>query len=455
MSKICKQCGGVSKETATFCAICGSKYLQNLPQMRCCAKCGNQLGERAIFCGNCGSRYETKTEKEIKHENDCTNCGGYLRSDVRFCGICGAEQKKTKSENRSQEDGKIPVASQTDARTGNPQTELLMTELPKTELPKVAVTQEKQGPSKEMETVKQNYTKNIVEPLDTDVRVAAKAALKVGKLFENNAEATDIAGEVSFTQALPSPASFLQAVNPIKHLTRGFLKIIKGFALAGKDKKKIIPAIILATIWITLTLLPALGIDMSSVRWLNWLTFAQGGIRGGITGIVGGVIGKGILAYLITGVFVNLINRHNPFKPYINSAKKFFLAFALKNLQQTALLILGAGLALIAFNFITWNASSMNNMAGIAAFFLAMRSMSGRYGFLKQLAASLITKKGCLVDMAAVNRLMGGWAVGFAFGTALSFVKYAYIGYATGGVAVIAAMVLFIVSAPGKGAVTV
>jgi len=415
MSKICKQCGGVLKETATFCGICGTKYIQDSPPIRSCARCGNLLGEKANFCVNCGSSYETKPVQEVKHDNVCTNCGGYLKSDVRFCGICGAEQKQTKLVDIPQQDSKIPVAS----------------------------------------TVIQSSVKTIVEPINTAAKVAVKAASTVEKLFENNAEAMDIVGEVSFTQALPSPLSLLQVVNPIKHLLSGFLRIIKGFSKAWKDKKKLIPAIILAVVWITLTLLPALGIDLSRVRWLNWLTFAQGGIRGGISGVVGGVIGKGILAYLLTSVFLSLINRHNPFKVYINGAKKFFSAFAIKNSHQTALLILGAGLSLIAFNFITWNASSMNNMAGIAAFLLAVRSMSGRYGFLKQLAASLITKKGCHVDMAAVNRLMGGWAMGFAFGTALSFVKYAYVGYATGGAAIIVAIVLFIVSAPRKGAVTV
>lgn len=415
MSIVCKQCGCVLKETATFCGTCGTKNIQDLPNTRCCIKCGNRLSEKAYFCG-----------------------------------ICGTEQKQTKPADLPQEDSKIPVAFQIDTEIESPKKVRS-----KKEGPKTAVIQEKQVTSKAIETGIHNSAKTIVVPLDTVAKVSVKAALKVEKLFENDAEARDIAGEVSFTQALSSPSSLLQVVNPIKHLLGGFLRIIKGFAQAGKDKKKLIPATILAVIWITLTLFPALGIDTSRVRWLNWLTFAQGGLHGGISGIMGGVIGKGILVYLITGVFINLTNRHNPFKAYINGAKNFFSAFALKNIHQTALFLLGVGLGLIAFNFITGNASPMNNMAGIAAFFLAVRSMSGRYGFLKQLTASLITKKGCLVDMAAVNRLMSGWAMGFAFGTALSFVKYAYVGYAAGGATIIAAMLLFIVSTQRKGAVTV
>ena len=290
---------------------------------------------------------------------------------------------------------------------------------------------------------------------NTKFCVVCGATCKVEKLVEYDAKAMDISGEVAFTQALPSPSSLLQAVNPIKHLFGGFSRVIKGFGQAFKDKKKLIPAIILAIIWVTMTLLPLLGVDMSKVRWLSWLTFAQGGLRGGVTGILGGIIGKGIFAYFIMGIIINLMNKQNPFKPYINGTKKFFSAFALKSLKQTALFILGVGLALIAFNFMTWNASSMNSMAGIAAFFLAIRAMSQKAGFLKQFIASLITKKGCKIDMAAVNRLMAGWAMGFALGTALSLINYRYIGYISGGVIVVGGIVLFILSKQGKGAVVV
>lgn len=285
--------------------------------------------------------------------------------------------------------------------------------------------------------------------------VTRKEVLKIEKIVEYAAEATATGGEVVFMHDFSSPIPLLQVVNPIKHLLSGFGRMLKGFGQAIKDKKKLIPAIIIGVIWVMMTLLPLLGVDMSKVGWLSWLTFAQGGLRGGITGMLGGVIGKGILAYFFMGIIINVINKQNPFKTYIQGAKKFFSSFAFKNLKQTALFILGMGISLIVFNFITWNASSMNSMAGVAAFFLALRSMSGKYGFLKQLVSSLITQKGNKIDMEAVNRLMGGWTIGFAFGTALSLVKYRYIGYTTGGVVLIVAMVLFIVSSQGKGAVAV
>ncbi|NLY37669.1 MAG: zinc ribbon domain-containing protein [Firmicutes bacterium] len=115
------------------------------------------------------------------------------------------------------------------------------------------------------------------------------------KMTANAVLASASAGEVCFAHSLPQ--DFSTTIDPLKCLLQGLTGLFRGFGAAFKDKKRWIPALILALTWFILMLLPLLGVNPMPVKLLSFLTFAQGGTSGGLFGVMGGVLGKGVFAY--------------------------------------------------------------------------------------------------------------------------------------------------------------
>ena len=273
------------------------------------------------------------------------------------------------------------------------------------------------------------------------------------KMAANVSFASATAGEIRFAHALPGDLS--ATIGPLKCILQGLMGLFRGFGSAIKDKKRLIPALILALIWFTLTLLPSLGINPMPVRWLSFLTFAGGGTSGGITGLVGGVVGKGVFAYFLMSLVLPLARGQKPFSGIGSGLKQFFPAIGAKNPAQLAPLLLGAGAALIGFNFMAGNASLQNSMVGIAALLLSLRALSGKAGFLRRFIGALVAKKtseGKIIDASAINRIIAGMTAGFALAVPLSAVRFTDFGYILGIPAVLAGILLYIIASRAKEA---
>lgn len=289
---------------------------------------------------------------------------------------------------------------------------------------------------------------------ETQVAIAKTLAVpSVGEaatMTENAAFAPASAGEVCFVHVLPQ--YFSTATGPFKCLIQGLTGLLRGFGATFKDKKRWIPALILTLGWFSLTLLPLLGVNPKPVRWLSFLTFAQGGTKGGITGFVGGVFGKGVFAYFLFSLVVPLTRRQKPFAGITGGLKEFFSAMGAKNPKLLAPLLGGAGAALIGYNFITGNASLQNSMAGIAAFLLSLRALSNQAGFLRRFFLSFSQKARAngTSTGADASRLMAGWAAGFALGVVLSALKIGSFSLLSGAALLAAAIVLGLISRGSK-----
>jgi len=244
----------------------------------------------------------------------------------------------------------------------------------------------------------------------------------------------------------------LQALSPAKVLISGATGVVKGIGAAFKDKKKLLPAVILAATWIVLTLLPALGINPIPMQWLSWLTFAQGGMRGGIggaalgtvTGFLGGVLGKGIFAGLITAFITAIIHKRSPLKSISDGFRHLLPAFNFKDKSNIGFVLTGAGLAFIGYNFMAGTASLTGTMAGIAAFLMTLKALGGKAGFLRDLLGGFLAKNK-KEDTGAVNAVIAGMASGFALSVPLSLTPWVFAPYAAGAASLITGIVLSIV----------
>jgi hypothetical protein len=222
-----------------------------------------------------------------------------------------------------------------------------------------------------------------------------------------------------------------------------------------RNPKQLVPMLVLSVLWLILSMLSALDINPQPVRVLSYLTFAQGGMYNGMLGAVGGVIGKAVFAYFVSVLILPIFSGKNPFKGLGGGIKSFFRGLAVNSANALGQLFIGIGLAMIAFNFFTGNASTINNMVGIVGFVLAIRSLWRRAGFFWGFLLSMSNKlsKGRAPTQMAVNRIVSGYAVGSAAGVGLSTFQMPYLPYAIGIVLLIVGIVLGIAGKTRKEAI--
>ena len=230
---------------------------------------------------------------------------------------------------------------------------------------------------------------------------------------------------------------------------RAFTESFKAFL---KDPKKLLPTLALAAIWLFISLLSAKGINPWPVKMLSFLTFAQGGMYGGVLGALGGVIGKAVFAYGVSVLILPLFSGKNPFREMGGGFKGFIAALTVQGANAAGLLLLGAGLALILFNFFTGNASAVNSMAGVLGFVLALKVLFNRGGLIWGLllgAANRLTG-GRTPSQATVSRVVSGFAAGSALGVILTFPPLPYLPYLSGAVLLVAGLVIVLTAKQGR-----
>lgn len=252
------------------------------------------------------------------------------------------------------------------------------------------------------------------------------------KVHTSRAPAT--AGEITLSQeifVLPVP----EAGNTLAVFGSGLSRLLANMQAAFRDKKRLIPALVLAVLWIVLIFLSRADTDTAPVKILSWLTFAQGGLNGGLISQIGGILGKGLLAALFTSLIID--------KSTLSQMKEGLstLAAGLKGEKQTlASWLLGTALALILYNIMAGSTSIQNSMAAIACLGLSLRGLAGGGGFARQLFTSIFYKK--TKQTASGNRFMAGWAAGFAIAFVFSVLPGGFNGYILGGIFLMAAVIV-------------
>ena len=126
-----------------------------------------------------------------------------------------------------------------------------------------------------------------------------------------------------------------------------------------------------------------------------------------------------------------------------------FQALSFKQSGSIGPMLLGAGIALIGYNFMTGTASLSGTMAGIAALLMTVKSLGSRAGFLRNLLGGLLAKNK-RIDTSAVNTCMAGMVSGFALSVPMSVIPWAYTPYAVGAALLVAGLILFIALGSNK-----
>ena len=202
---------------------------------------------------------------------------------------------------------------------------------------------------------------------------------------------------------------------PGKTLWTGIKSFFSSAAAAFRDPKILIPAAVLAVLWIVLGLLRSFGVDMLPTRILSFATFAGGGMSGGIAGLVGGIIGKGVLAGAVVSLIGLFTRKRTGGKRSFGEA---FLGVFGVSADTLWAYLTGIGAAMLLYLFMSGGSTRSAFVCGIAAAFLSGRAALGN-GFLKRFLSSFTPK----------GRAGAGWgAAGLIRGLTVGFAAAAFIG---------------------------
>ncbi len=244
---------------------------------------------------------------------------------------------------------------------------------------------------------------------------------------------------------------------PVKYIAASIRRGTASLAAYFRNPRKMIPILVLAVVWLVLSILPAMGINPLPVKVLSFVTFAQGGMYGGFWGAIGGILGTAVFAWFFSALLIPLVTGKVSGKGFGTGMKQFFAGFYMHGLGVLAALLAGIGLALIIFNFLSGNASIINSMPGIVGIIMAIRIGFRRSGFFWGLMLSFANKKskGKIPTNMTINHMAAGYATGSLTGVALSVVSVPYLPYLAGAIFIVISIFISIAAKARKEAIPV
>ncbi len=229
---------------------------------------------------------------------------------------------------------------------------------------------------------------------------------------------------------------------PVKVIGTSVKSFLTSLGSAFKDPKRMIPAIVLAVVWLILNILQACGINPIPTRIMSFLTFANGGMSGGFIGAVGGILGKGIFAGAVTSL-IGLITRKGGEKRSFEQTLSGAFGVSLETLGGY---LTGIGAAMLLYLLISGGAVRTAFMGGVAAAYLSARAALSN-GFLRRILGSLTKSKS--PSNPNVTGLVRGLSVGFAASALIGLIGIKLILIIAGALLLVGGAVLIVLQAAG------
>ena len=349
----------------------------------------------------------------------CPNCGTQLPDDARFCGSCGTRITAAHVDGAGEKSG-----SATPAQGRGP------------------AGVEVAAPSK---APKAEKPKKAAKRAAGAAPAAAKETLVSAGEEVLRFTASPEGGEMALGTLGPDlPEASALIPGPLKALGGGLKSFFASLAAAFREPKRLIPALVLAVLWLVLDILKVRGVDSQATRILSFLSFAQGGMEGGAAGLIGGVLGKGLVAGAVTSVVGRLGKKPGGEKRNLGSTLKGGFGFTKDSLWPY---LAGVGAALLLFLFFSGGALKMTFMAGLASAYLAARSALEN-GFLKRLFSS-VTSKGKPQAGPGAAGILRGMALGFVGAALLALAEKRLLLLIPGAVLLLGGGVMGLLRAAG------
>ncbi|MCR5092733.1 MAG: hypothetical protein K6B72_02030, partial [Lachnospiraceae bacterium] len=321
----------------------------------------------------------------------CAKCGAKIENGAAFCAACGWKVVK-----RSEGQNEKPVEQ--------------------------AVTQAVDHVENEI----RSQVTGKVQSEVTQVTARAKNEIRTqvsGQVKQAAAEATGLLGidaaELPGEVALGEFGGALGSLSSILGPGRTFVTSIKEFFKSFTSLKALIPALIIAVIWLVQALLTYNGVEGDFLDVTKVITYMRGGLGRSAVGFVGGLIGKGVIA----AAFATIVTGGG-----LQILKGIPRLFTGKNFKKNSIgfYLLGIGLSLMLYQFFAGNATIESIAAAVSAMLLSLRALGGRCGFLFSLVRSMTAKKTAAGARTPRDEkpqaLFAGLTAGFALAIPLSLI---------------------------------
>jgi len=200
----------------------------------------------------------------------------------------------------------------------------------------------------------------------------------------------------------------------------------------------IITLIIMLTAWIVLGILNYIGVESKFLAPLNFLTASLNGFEGnGWFGVIGGIIAKVTLLMLITQTIIPIIKEaikpknKEAVKGKYNTFKLIVKTIFQQGTSLSGYIILGGGIALLIYAFLSVNGNFQNSFVIVLAIFSSIRALATQTGVFIRIVTILSRKT--VLNMLPVYSLLIGMSIGFTVSVSIAAIfSSALLGYLLG-----------------------
>lgn len=190
--------------------------------------------------------------------------------------------------------------------------------------------------------------------------------------------------------------------------------------------------------WIVLGILNYIGIESKFLVPLNFLTASLNGFQdNGWFGVIGGIIAKVTLLMLITQTLIPIIKEalrpkdKAVVKGKYNTFKLIVKTIFEQGASLSGYIILGGGIALLIYAFLSVNGNLENSFVIVLAIFSTIRALATQTGVLMRIVTILSRK--IVVNMLPVYSFLIGMSIGFTVSVSLAAIfSSALLGYMLG-----------------------
>jgi len=273
---------------------------------------------------------------------------------------------------------------------------------------------------------------------------------KANKLIANYSDASTVSGEmiINNTPNISAGSILNTESNPLKYLIVSTKILAHRSKSLISDKKKRKIAIVIFLIWFILTIQNLYFSETIFTKFLNYIMFTTNLNASSIIGIISGVFSKGIIAFFISSTIVPTFKGVNPFRGFKGSVQSVKRIIHNLEIKKSTSILVGCGISLITYNFLSYNSSFDNGMICIVAFFLTFKSLGRGQGFVWGFFRSVINRylNKFKSSTYIIEKVMFGCTIGFIISFLLSLFGSKYICYVFGALIIIVGLILYLLS---------
>jgi hypothetical protein len=227
--------------------------------------------------------------------------------------------------------------------------------------------------------------------------------------------AARMAGPAAGRMAGAAAGGLTEVLPPFAGILQGIRSLFRGIPQIFRNPAALIGTLVLALLWFVLGMFR--NSDSSIIRFLSWLTFAEGGFDRGAAGVLFGALGKGTVA----AALMSLVS--GGFPKALSGLAAFFKGKGERRGIVSILLGLIMGWLIYLIFTGPGKRSPEMSMAGIAGALLSLEALgsgSGQiYGLVQSLTSKFLYGKR-MAEQGKCDGLLTGLAAGFALGAAFS-----------------------------------